>query len=618
MANPISSTRWQRLKLIVEVIEVRLRFIAVLVATGLFICYWDTIKNYWDKYTRPAEVASGALPADKEFYCPMHPKVVRTSLDPDGSVPKCPICGMPLSERTKGQAEPLPPGVTGRVQLSPDRIQMAGIETAEVKYQPITKQITTVGTVAWDESRLSRVVSRVSGYVERLYVDKTFVKVEQGDRLAEIYSPDLYSTAQEMLLSARGNVAKDMAASARRRLKLFGVSDREIDDIVAAGVATPRLVIRSPQSGLIMRKNIVAGSRVDDGMVLLEIADLSDVWIEADVFERDIALVREGQPIEAVVAAMPNRVFNGKVALVYPQMDVATRTNRVRFQLANPGFDLRPGMYATVRIRTPLGEIEPFKSLLAHRAKDAEKTPGAEASPFRTVSTGAGASDTEEVLTVPQRAVIDTGTKQIVYVERAPGVFEGVEVVLGPRSGELYPVAQGLKAGDRVAAAGSFLIDAETRLNPAAAATFVGAGGSPQSGRSGAKPGATAGLSSSAERTVGQANRGTPGAKPAPAPAPAEPKPRTASAAVPVQPSGAALDNIAKLPQSDRTLALAQGTCPITGAPLGSMGVPPKVMLNGQPVFLCCKGCSAAAQSSPGETLEKVTKLKNSLHATKH
>ncbi len=212
----------------------------------------------------------------------------------------------------------------------------------------MSKQISTVGVVAYDEGRLSRVVSRTAGYVEKLYVDKTFVPVRRGDPLAEIYSPDLYSTAQEMLLAAKGDVAKDLATSARRRLKLFGVGDREIDAIVASGVATPRLVIRSSQSGVVTTKNVVAGSRVEDGMTLLEIADLSDVWIEAEVYEKDADFLRQGQTIRATVEALPHRVFSGKVALVYPQLDAATRTNRVRFAVSNAGGELRPGMYATV------------------------------------------------------------------------------------------------------------------------------------------------------------------------------------------------------------------------------------------------------------------------------
>jgi multidrug efflux pump subunit AcrA (membrane-fusion protein) len=540
---------WKKLKLIAEVIGVRIRFIAILAITMAGIGYWDTITNYWDKWTRPAATATaGQLPADKEFFCPMHPKVVRTNLDPDGSVPKCPICGMPLSLRTKGATVPLPQGVTARVQLSPYRIQLAGIETAEVKYRPMSKQISTVGTVAYDESRQSRVVSRTSGYVEKLYIDKTFVKVSQGDPLAEIYSPDLYSTAQEMLSAAKGGAAGDMVASARRRLKLFGMSDRDIDAILSAGAATPRLVIRSPRSGCVTRKAIVAGARVEDGMTLLEIADLSAVWIEADVYEKDISFVHEGQSIEAAVEALPNRTFIGKVALVYPQLDAATRTNRVRFAVANAGDELRPGMYASIRINVPLHEVEPFKGL----------------------KLAAGG----EVLTVPERAVIDTGAKQIVYIEHEPGVFDGIEVQLGPRSGEYFAVVKGLKHGDRVAAAGAFLIDAETRLNPAAASTYFGASGGPQSA-------------------------GTSGKTPA-----------AQTPAAPAKLTDEQLKNIAKLSAADQALARAQMLCPITGLPLGSMGVPQKLTIKGQTVFLCCTGCIDAAKRQPDKVLKRIAELK--------
>ena len=201
-----------------------------------------------------------------------------------------------------------------------------------------------------------------------------------------------------------------MAGSARQRLKLLGVSERGDRRNRQAGKATPRLVIRSPQTGYVIGKQIVVGSRVEEGMTLLEVADLSVVWIEADVFEKDMPLVRAGQKIEATVEACPDRVFDGTVSLVYPQVDTATRTIGVRFEVDNASGELRPGMFATVRIDTPLEQIEPLQA----RPPDAK--PG-------------------EVLAVPERAVIDTGAKQIVYVEREPGLFEGVEVELGPRVG---------------------------------------------------------------------------------------------------------------------------------------------------------------------------------------
>lgn len=202
--------KWKRFLLVVKVIEVRLRFIAILVAVGLFIGYWDTVKNYWDKWTRPQSVAVRELATDQEFFCPMHPNVVRTSYEPNGDVPNCPICGMPLSLRKKGEKEALPLGITGRVQFSPERIQLAGIKTAPIGYRPLAKQTTTVGFVTFDESRLSRVVTRVEGYVEKLYVDKTFMTVREGQPLAEIYSPELYSR--------RSRVAAGCPGKHRRRL----------------------------------------------------------------------------------------------------------------------------------------------------------------------------------------------------------------------------------------------------------------------------------------------------------------------------------------------------------------------------------------------------------------
>jgi Cu(I)/Ag(I) efflux system membrane fusion protein len=594
MADPTAPagkplTGWQKVKLVVKVIEVRLRFIAILVATGLVIGYWDTITNYWDKWTRPAAAAVSQVASDQEFYCPMHPQVVRAGLEPNGEVPKCPICGMPLSLRKKGEAAPLPPGVTGRVQLSPERIQLAGIQTAEVGYQALTKTLTTVGDVAYDESRLSRVVSRIGGYVEKIYVDKTYATVKQGDPLVGVYSPELYSAAQELILAGKREGLSDMVASARRRLELLGVAPKEIDEIAASGKASATLVLRSPQSGDVTGKPIVAGARVDAGMTLVEVADISTVWVEAEVYEKDLPFVRVGQKIEATVEAVPNRTFTGKVSLIYPRVETATRTNRVRFEVENPEHALRPGMFATVRLETPLDELEPFKSLAKHP-------------PLHTIGTGSASAQPApgpgQVLAVPERAVIDTGAKQIVYVEREPGLFEGVEVVLGPRAGAMYPVVKGLQPGDRVAAAGAFLVDAETRLNPAAAATYYGASGGPQtnSNRPSPGPGRPAGGTSPREPTG--PNRTTevqgPGAPPL----------------QPVQLSPEQLANIDKLPPEDRQIALAQRVCPITGLPLGSMGKPHKIFVKGQVVILCCKGCVEKAVNNADKTLEKIAQLK--------
>ena len=339
----------------------------------------------------------------------------------------------------KYEKEPLPPGVTARVQLSPERVQLAGVQTVAVAYRPMTLQTVTVGNVAYDESRLSRIVSRVGGYVEKLYVDRTFVPVEKGEPLAEIYSPELYATSQELLLAshrgANGTNA-DLVHNARERLKLLGVAEEEIDAIVTSGKALPRLTLRAPRGGQVIGKQIVAGMKVEEGMTLLEIADLSVVWIEADVFEKDIGNMHLGQTIEAAVEAIPGKTFTGKIAAVYARLNTDTRTNRVRFEVNNDSGQLRPGMFATVRIDTPLTNLKTFENI----AKDGQ------------------------VPVVPEAAVIDTGARKIVYRESTPGIFEGVEVELGPQVGGYYPVIKGLEPGQKIVAAGSFLIDAETKL----------------------------------------------------------------------------------------------------------------------------------------------------------
>ena len=571
----------QKAWLFTLVILKRVRFIAVLAAVGMFIGYWDTVKNYWDKWTQPHAGVARHLEPGHEFYCPMDPQVVRSTYEPNGDIPKCPICGMPLSERAKGEVTKLPEGITGRVQLSPERVQLAGIKTVPVEYRPVAKQTKTVGYVAYDESRLSRIVSRVEGYVEKLYVDRTFTIVHQGDPLAEIYSPELYSTAKELALARRGSGMGDLVAAARNKLLLLGVSPQEIDSLAASGEPSPRLVIRSPRSGYVIDKKIVAGASVEARMTLFEVADLSTVWVEAEVYEKDIPFLQVGQRVQAVVEAYPQRVFSGKLSLVYPRVETATRTNRVRFELDNSQNELRPGMFATVKINTPLESVEPYRELAAKAA--------------RTTLAGQSAADApaqHEFLTVPERAVVDTGAKKVVYVEREPGMFEGVEVELGPRQGEYYPVLKGLSAGDKVAAAGGFLIDAETRLNPAAASTYFGASGGPQSS---SRPSTT-------PATGQRPNDSSPVEPAKPDKGEAKPEPRLAMTAFKPQ----ELENINTLPEADRPLALSQRLCPVLGTTLGSMGVPVKITLQGQPVFLCCKGCVGKAKRNPEEMLKRV------------
>jgi Cu(I)/Ag(I) efflux system membrane fusion protein len=608
--------RWQRMKFALRAIEVRLRFIGLFVAIALLMAYWNTLENYWERWTR-LDSAVAAASGDTEYYCPMHPNVIRPGLEPNGAVPSCPICGMPLSFRKKGEVPELPEGVLTRVQLSPERVQLAGVKTVPVSYMPLAQEIRTVGSVEYDEARLAEIVTRVSGYLEELFIDKTFEHVDEGQPLAEIYSPDLYSSLQELLL-AKKHDAKDLIASARQRLKLLGVGDVEIDEALESEESAARLLIRSPLSGQVIEKNVVEGTSVESGTVLFKVADLATVWIEADVYERDLPFLRLGQEIEARVDALPGMSFMGEIALIYPALNAETRTNRIRIFVENPDLLLRPGMFATVLVRTPISETEPFKSELAKAYDKPKDTDDATLIAFQKICPVTGLKlgsmghpikltvndqavficcagcktpllenpeeylakiappPSDAVLSVPEQAVIDTGSHKVVYVEREPGNFEGVEVKLGPRAGGFYPVISGLTAADRIAAAGSFLLDAETRLNPAAASAYFGASGSDSASQA---------ESSTSTSTTRAASK------------------KEGSLSAPQ------LEQIKKLSPEDQKFALKQKSCPVTGEPLGSMGMPIKVIVAGQPVFLCCAGCEMEAQQNADETLKTVAKL---------
>lgn len=529
-------SRWQKFRMIVKVVELRLRFIALMAATGMVFAYWDTIWNYYDKWTRPPGEHVAAAD-DIEFYCPMHPSVVR------GEPGSCPICGMPLSKRKKGEVEALPEGVTARVQLAPFRIAQAGIRTAEVAYEPLAEEVTTVGYVAFDERRRARIASKIKGNsrVERLFVNYTGTTVEAGEPLAELYSPELYQAVQELLVAQRRAAepprtqtalgrsvlgdARELVRRSRQKLELWGITPEQIDQILADGQAGHRLPILAPISGVVVEKKVVEGQYVVEGEGLFEVADLSHVWVRAKVYEDELALVKVGQEVEATVAAFPGETFRGTVAFIDPVVDPATRTVDVRYDLPNPDLRLRPGMFATVTIRTPVAETPMFRERLARSrpvvdrsgllhltvdqqevcpVTDAKLGSMGEPVPVRVEGNElwmccAGCESSlksaptkflaklapppqDAVLSVPEAAVIDTGTRKVVYVETEPGLFEGREVVLGPLSGGRYAVLDGLSPGDRVAAAGAFLIDAETRLNPAAGAAYFGSSGSSRSG----------------------------------------------------------------------------------------------------------------------------------------
>jgi len=559
---------WWWFDFIILVKLARLRFIAVLAAIGVVITQWDTLAAYYDRWTRPADGLSAAT-SDVEWFCPMHPSVIR-----DNAKDKCPICFMPLSKRKKGETheEALPAGVVNRVQLSPYRVVLAGVHTLKVDYRQLSKEITAVGYVEFNERAVKNVSARVKGRIDTLNVNETGQMVDAGDVLASLYSPDLNVTMQNLLdAQKRGN--RELVESGRSRLQLLGISADQIDEILKAGKANTHLKIRSPIAGHVIKKYVREGQYVDEGTPLYDIADLSTVWIQAQIYEDDLAFLPADQAhkpgsqlfdnplqITATTRAYPDEEFQGLLTFIYPHVDQQTRTVTVRFELSNPGHRLRPGTTASVRIKIPPREIRALE-LAASADPDVFKS---------------SLLDQGLVLAVPETSIIDTGSQTIVYRQTLPGVFEGVKVALGPRmSGPddvpFFPVLRGLLPGEIVVTAGSFLVDAETRLNPAAGSIYFG-------GSSGSKGG-------SGGSTV---------------------RPST-----PEDTDAKVTQALARLSDEDRKIAEKQQFCPVLAdSRLGSMGVPVKLVIDNQPVFLCCDGCTKEAQDNPQETLAKVKKLK--------
>ena len=303
-----------------------------------------------------------------------------------------------------------------------------------------------------------------------------------------------------------------MVRLSTEKLRRWGIGEGQVEEILRQGRDDSKVPILSPIGGTLVKKNVVEGQEVQEGATMFEVADLGRVWVQAQVYEHQVGMVREGQAVEAAVDAFPGQVFAGQVAFIQPTLDPATRTVEVRFDLENPDRRLRPGMFATVTLKTPVAETPAFQKRLAAMPRVQGSIRPASLSveeqqncPVTTLKLGAMGEPVavevqgrrvwtccaacppklvaqpakylarlepaprDEVLSVPESAVIDTGRRKVVYVEAEPGVFEGRVVVLGPRVGDRFPVLEGLSSGERVAAAGAFLIDAESRLNPATA-----------------------------------------------------------------------------------------------------------------------------------------------------
>lgn len=336
-----------------------------------------------------------------------------------------------------------PSGAAQPVMLDSAQAARIGVTFAEVERGPLTVDVRTVGQVTYDETRVRTVSLKFDGWVEALHVDYTGQAVRRGDPLLTTYAPMLVSAEQELILAVR--LLRDVAAAdsvtvrraealvdaARERLRNWDVPQAEIARIEGGGEPLRVLEIRAPYSGVIVEKNVFEGQRVMPGEALYRIADLSRVWVEGEVFERDLPLIREGQRAEVDIAGTAGDPRTGRVVFIHPTVDAATRTTRVRVELDNADGRLRPGMYATLRLRT------------VARAN---------------------------TLHVPRSAVLSTGQRDLVFVRRADGMLEPREITRGVATDGRIEVRSGLQVGDVVVASATFLVDAESNLGAAVAA----------------------------------------------------------------------------------------------------------------------------------------------------
>ena len=348
----------------IKVLFLRLRFVMVFAVVGLLVGNWGLIMNVVDRLTRPAKAEDG-VSGDHEYYCPMHPSVVRQD-----AKEKCPICGMPLSRRKRGEKAQLPAGALARIQLSPHRIQQAGVATEEVGYRSLVREIRTVGEIVLDERRRARISARAPGRIEKLLVDFTGATVKQGEPLALLVSPVLALAQQEYLSAWKWleeqraaakadpvSLARDerLLESAAERLRILGFAEDQIRRLHETGKSERVVEVRSPIGGTVITREVLAGQYVEQGAMLFEVADFSAVWMEAEIFERDSGLVRERQAIEVAAEAWPGEVFPGAVDFVQPVVQRDTRTVRARANVLNPEGKLKPGMFVTATLRIPLG-----------------------------------------------------------------------------------------------------------------------------------------------------------------------------------------------------------------------------------------------------------------------
>jgi len=326
------------------------------------------------------------------------------------------------------------------VMVSPEKQQMIGVKTEPATIRDLTHTIRTVGQVEVDERRLTHMHTKLEGWVQELYVKFTGEQVQKGQKLFEMYSPELVSTQEEYLLALKAvrslgdsefpevaQNARSLLEVTRQRFSLWDITPDHIRDLEKTGKVLRTLPLHAPSSGYVMHMAVREGMHVMPAMELYALADLSTVWVLADVYEYEIPLVELGQQATMTLSYFPGQTFTGKVTYVYPTLETQTRTVKVRFELPNPKWALKPGMFANIDLQIPRGKR----------------------------------------LVVPNTAVLDSGTEQLVFIDQGQGMFEPRKVTVGVRTRDAYEILEGIQAGELVVTRGNFLVDSESNLKAA-------------------------------------------------------------------------------------------------------------------------------------------------------
>lgn len=368
------------------------------------------------------------------WYDPMHPGY--RSEKPG----KAPDCGMDLVPKYADEAEGMQNMAPGTVMLSPEKQQLIGVRTTEVRREHLARTIRTTGMVVVDETRRRHIHVKVEGWVDKVYVDFVGKLVKRGEPLLTLYSPELVSTQREYLLALRGKEqlgrssyreiadgAKSLLRATRDRLRLWDISEEQIEKLEQTGEVSRTMTLYSPITGFVMRRNLYEQQYVKPDTQLYEIADLSTIWVEADIYEYELPHVQVGQAAVMQLSYAPGKTYRGRVTYLYPTLDDKSRTARVRLEFPNPDLALKPGMFTDVDLKIDYGTA----------------------------------------VVVPSEAVLDSGTRRVVFIAKNDGYFEPREIQVGPQVNGKTLVLSGLKAGETVVTSGNFLIDSESRLSSA-------------------------------------------------------------------------------------------------------------------------------------------------------